>query len=275
MWKDSFYREQLTEEDLDFKVENIGFLYQLRHASNVLGYSHVANKLKVQIQRVIQLCESDCHGSNEIRSWLNSKDEKFNEKLKKLEHEEHIKTAQIEMRLIDQQELVDKLKVKRKVFAKIGTNKAKRRLNKLAKSNDVAKSLRIALEVEDKNILAKDSYGDYREKIYNQKEKLILELKNIFSKNNWIYGVQISDVPGVSHVVYFEIPGCEQISWHLSLNKKHGFPTYSKEWDGKHQSTLDKIENTVYHILKENGLITKKDFEKENKLKYICNNANN
>lgn len=152
-------------------------------------------------------------------------------------------------------ELISKLKNKRKTFATIGTNKSKRRLNKLSKNNYLAQALRIALEIEDKNICAKDSYYKYKEKIYNQKYKLIMELRDIFKLNNWTYGIEKSDVPGVTHVVYFEIPGCEQVSWHLSLNNKNDFPKYDKKWDGKKNSTLDKIEKVAYNILKENNLI--------------------
>ena len=44
----------------------------------------------------------------------------------------------------------------------IGTNKIKRRLNKLAKEDNIAKIIRLMIEIEDVNILAKKYYGKYR-----------------------------------------------------------------------------------------------------------------
>ncbi len=123
--------------------------------------------------------------------------------------------------------LIEDLKNKRIEFAGIGTNKAKRRLNKLALIDPIAKAVRIALEIEDKSISAKDSFGKYQTKIYNQKTKLIFDLCELFKEKNWLYGVHRSNVPPTSHVIYFEIEGCEQISWHFSPGK-HKLPVYQR-----------------------------------------------
>lgn len=146
--------------------------------------------------------------------------------------------------------LVEQLTKKRKSFAGIGTNKAKRRLNKLATTSPIAKAIRLSLEIEDKNISAKKYYGKYRDKIYKKKAELILELCKVFKEQNWIYGTQNSEIPDTTHVVYFEIPGCEQISWHFSYNRKD-LPIYEKEWDGKQNSTIGKLEKVSEELLKE------------------------
>lgn len=147
-------------------------------------------------------------------------------------------------------ELIFDLQYKRRHFAGIGTNKAKRRLNKLALDNPIAKAVRVALEIEDKNISAKDSWGKYQQRIYDVKTKLIFDLVSLFQQENWIYGVQPVDGP-TSHVIYFEVPGCEQISWHITT--EHILPAYNKKWDGKENSTLDKLEMITREILtKEN-----------------------
>jgi hypothetical protein len=145
--------------------------------------------------------------------------------------------------------LVEQLAKKRENFAGIGTNKAKRRLNKLALTSSIAKAIRLSLEIEDKNMLAKKYYGKYRDKIYKKKAELILDLCKIFKEQNWVYGTQKSKVPDTTHIIYFEIPGCEQISWHFSCNKKD-LPIYEKEWDGKQNSTIGKLEKIAIELLK-------------------------
>lgn len=111
--------------------------------------------------------------------------------------------------------------------------------------------MRLALEVEDKSVSAKNSYGTYQDKIYKQKTKFILDLCELFKDQDWTYGVQKSEVPPTSHVIYFEIPGCEQISWHFTPEEKDGdFPIYVSEWDKKSNSTLRKLEAVAERLLK-------------------------
>lgn len=149
------------------------------------------------------------------------------------------------------EELIEKLEDKRVAFAGIGTNKAKRRLNKLALVSVVAKAIRIALEIEDKNIVAKKYPGDYRERAYKEKHELIIKLRDVFRQQNWKFGVQKDDCLSASHVVYFEIPGCEQISWHFTPDHPKDFPMYDGKWDKKENSTLDKLESVVIKFLRE------------------------
>lgn len=135
-------------------------------------------------------------------------------------------------------------------FAGIGTRKAKLRLNKLARSNSLAKAVRIALEIEDKNISAKKSYGEFRIKIYGQKTRLIYDLAEHCKKHNWVYGIKDSDELPMSHVIYFELPYCEQISWHFTPSNELDFPDYKNEWDGKINSTLRKLEAVARLLLR-------------------------
>ena len=139
------------------------------------------------------------------------------------------------------QELVSILHVSRNDFCSIGTNKIKRRLNKLSQTDDIAKAVRLAIEIEDKSIQAKKYYKDYYNN-YDEKENLIYELIDIFEYYKWNYSKQKSDVAPVNWVVFFEIPDCEQISWHTNLNNSNTIPNYKGKWDGKVNSTLDKLE---------------------------------
>tara|TARA_R110002111_G_scaffold100976_6_gene156463 strand:+ start:21942 stop:22535 length:594 start_codon:yes stop_codon:yes gene_type:complete len=161
------------------------------------------------------------------------------------------------------------LKKARNNFAGIGTRKAKIRLNKKAKTDPLAKAIRIALEIEDKSITAKKTFGKWQEKTYRQKNFLIAELIELFKSEGWYFGVHKSDVQATTHIIYFEIPNCEQISFHYTPDKK--LPGYAKKWDGKRNSTLKKVEALAADILKDT--ITKNDLEslpkkKEAKKKY-------
>lgn len=111
-------------------------------------------------------------------------------------------------------------------FAGIGTNKAKRRLNKLALTDPIAKAVRLALEIEDKEISANSSYGEYQQRIYESRTKLIYELSDFCKENGWKYGVK-------TEYIFFDIPSCEQISWYLlkptkeeELEKYNKLPEY-------------------------------------------------
>lgn len=145
--------------------------------------------------------------------------------------------------LIKNENLVGQLNNARKNALGIGTNKIKRRLNLLSKENQIALALRIALEIEDKNILAKKSYGKYKSKIYETKKILINNLIDVFVSNGWCFGKHISDGIETNHIIYFEIPNCEQISFHTDLEKS--VPDYNKMWDGKISSTIPKLLDAI------------------------------
>lgn len=230
------------DDDEFIDINAIEHLYELRHACNVYDLKTVASTLKVSKPRIERLYNSNIHGSNYILDFIKSSDNEFNLNFVKLEKEakEHL-VSKYEA-LDKNQKLIEKLKFGRVNFAGLGTNKSKRRLNKLSVNNFIAKAVRIALEIEDKNISAKNSYGKYKDKIYDQKQKLILELCKLFKSQNWIYGIQNSNNYSASHVIYFEIPGCEQISWHFSPDKNYNFPEYLGKWDEKENSTMEKLE---------------------------------
>jgi hypothetical protein len=156
--------------------------------------------------------------------------------------------------ILKNEELVDDLSVKRTEFAGIGTNKAKRRLNKIAGSSAVAAAVRLALEIEDRNITAKKYRGSYKDRAYEDKHKLILDLCDLFMGHGWTYGIQGSQVPCATHVIYFDIPGCGQLSWHFSLEYEDGFPRYEGKWDGQKNSSLGKLERITRELLGEKGL---------------------
>lgn len=242
--------------EIESFVENpkeIKFLYQLRHACNIIGIKSVSKKMKMSELRIDILTNSIIHGSKEIRSCRNMSDITFEKFISELEDEqEEINERQLEHRQ-QTNNLIHSLEIARKTFCGIGTNKAKRRLNKLSKVNKEASAIRIALEIEDKNIKAKAAPYDYSDRIYKQKNELIHKLIELFNNQNWIYGVQDSDVPVTKHVIYFEIPNCEQLSWHF--DDSDDIPRYTKPWDKKINSTLGKLEKITKQLLKSNDLL--------------------
>jgi len=247
-----------SEPDDDYDIDSVDkpeHLYQLRHYYNIFGGKKLAKQFDMDVRRIHILHHSKIHGSKSIIEFFQCSDEQFKELMQESKKEQREEELIQESIILRNQQLSHTLMKKRKDFATIGTNKAKRRLNKLSTNDDLAKALRIALEIEDKNILAKDAYGEYRNKIYNVKHKLILDLIEIFNNNPWEYGIEKSDNYSASHVIYFEIPGCEQISWHFNAPKDVDFPKYNKKWDKKINSSLHKIENAVYNILKENDML--------------------
>jgi hypothetical protein len=146
--------------------------------------------------------------------------------------------------------LVESLVDKRTDFAGMGTRKAKLQLNRLKDSNPVARALRLALEIEDANIQAKKYYGKWRNRNYRKKEMLIGELCGVFKEQAWAgYGIQANKAAHPSHIVYFDIPGCEQISFHFSPKNPHQYPAYLGAWDQKPNSTLGKLEEATVALL--------------------------
>lgn len=234
-----------SDEEID--VAGICQLYELRHACNVLGISDVACEIKNTIERIEYLYLSNIHGSVFINELLRASDVKFSELLEKYQSE-HPRYDLVDKKA----SLIEDLEKYRSEFAGIGTNKAKRRLNKLATTNPFAKAVRTALEIEDKNICAKKYQGTYKDKIYNQKSKLINDLCKIFKEQKWNFGIQDSDLMEPTHVIYFEIPICEQISWHYSPDNLTGLPQYDGKWDKKINSTLGKLEKAAIKLLGNN-----------------------
>lgn len=67
---------------------------------------------------------------------------------------------------------------------------------------------------------------------------MIQELITLFKHQGWIFGVHPQRFS--RGVIYFELPGCEQISFHYD-HEGVPLPVYEKEWDGQEGSTLRKL----------------------------------
>lgn len=145
-------------------------------------------------------------------------------------------------------ELVRQLRTAREVFCGVGTKQIKLQLNRLGRANLLAHAFRIALEIEDCSVLGKKYRGEWSTTYYAKKTALIHELIEICKEAGWTHGAHKSDVSYPTHIVYFELPGCEQISFHTNLRTE--IPTYEKEWDGKRESTLGKLEVAIDSFLK-------------------------
>lgn len=127
----------------------------------------------------------------------------------------------------------------------IGTNKIKRRLNKLAKDNKIAEIIRLMIEIEDVNILAKKYYGDYRDKKYNEKQMLLYKLIKIYKNTEYVFGYHDSDVRPAVCILFFELDeDFEQVSWHSTILYNE-VEKYKNEWDGKENSTYPKLLNYI------------------------------
>jgi hypothetical protein len=148
---------------------------------------------------------------------------------------------------------VNELVKARAEFAGIGTRKAKLALNKLAKTNPHAYALRVALEIEDVSLTAARYFGGdcggytYAEIAYMKKSENIVTLIGIFQSQGWVFGVLPSDVSQTTHIIYFDIPGVGQLSWHCSPTEP--LPVYPGQWDGMVGSTLRKLEVAVSALL--------------------------
>jgi hypothetical protein len=100
------------------------------------------------------LYNSRIHGSTYIADFI-SDDKNFNIKFKYFKNESRKIENTKEFARIKNNELIYQLQSSRENFCGIGTNKIKRRLNKLSKTDIIAKSIRLLLEIEDCNIQAK------------------------------------------------------------------------------------------------------------------------
>lgn len=145
------------------------------------------------------------------------------------------------------QNLIAQLTEKRNTMCGIGTRRLKLFLNKLIKTGDIiAQCYRLALELQDTNIVAKRQYGGYRDKAYEKKRDLLRELIGLCRTHGWMYGYQASSVIGVDAIIYFELPDMEQISFHTRLRELGGdIPPYPKPWNGKENYTLIAIEQAI------------------------------
>jgi hypothetical protein len=137
-------------------------------------------------------------------------------------------------------ERVRQLKVLRGTALGIGTRKLKLRLKKIAATEVLALAAYLALLIEDANINAKRWGPGYSDHYYRAKQQMIRELILLFKHQEWTYGVHESDRRETAQIIYFEIPGCAQISWHYT-HEGPPLPRYEQPWDGQTNSTLPKL----------------------------------
>lgn len=143
-------------------------------------------------------------------------------------------------------ELVEQLECARDEFCDgLGTRHTKLMLNKLGKTNRLAVLFRKALETEDCNIMAKRYFGSYRRDYYEKKGELLDELTELCDELNVTYGISKTDNYSTSHIIYFELPNCQQISFHFNPSKASSYPKYNKPWDGKVNSTMWKLDEAI------------------------------
>jgi len=236
-------------------ISKIDTLLELKWVINIHGADIVSEILKVNKEKLQNIRKLEIEDYNlSIKNFLNNENQNeeiqnFHKKHKKIVIKNYYnnyydtKSKSHTKAIRKNENLIDNLAVARDNFLGIGTNKIKRRLNKLAEYDDVAKIVRIALEIEDKNICAKKYFGEYRDKIYNQKSDLIYDLIDLFDKNNFVYGIHDYESLETHHIIFFEIPNCEQISGHSTFDVV--LPKYGKEWDGKINSTLNKLADKI------------------------------
>lgn len=131
----------------------------------------------------------------------------------------------------------------------IGLRKIKLFLNACIKAGDeVAQLYRYALEAEGENIRAKKSWHKYHAYYYayDNKEDYLSKLADMCMRLSFTFGIQDSDVPAAQYVVYFELPSCEQISFHTNADEAYKWPKYQGKWDGKKCSTMEKLEAAIW-----------------------------
>lgn len=135
---------------------------------------------------------------------------------------------------------IDNMLEAKKLFCGCGIKKIKSYLDN--KSNDdIAKILKIALDIVDINIKAKSR--NKTSNLYLKKEDLIHKLTVLADKNNFNYGFDKSDINNANSIVYFDLP-VGQMSWHSMLDYTK-YKRYNGRWDGEYNSNLIKLEKYI------------------------------
>ncbi len=99
-------------------------------------------------------------------------------------------------------ELVRKLEKARHDFCGIGTRAVKLRLNRIGRTNVLARAFRIALEIEDCSTQAK-KYGrsEWADWKYFEKGEKIHDLIKIFEREGWLFGFHKSNSFETRHII--------------------------------------------------------------------------
>jgi hypothetical protein len=132
-------------------------------------------------------------------------------------------------------------------FCGEGLTETKRRLE--LDASPLAQALLLAIRIECVNRRAKRRKNRAEAQLYREKRQLI----RAFIEHGRNHGFDLrradSAEPGQPHVLYAYLPGCEQISWHASLDGID-LPPEKRGWDGKSCSTLSKLERAVKACLR-------------------------
>lgn len=254
--------EEYYADDITFNCDPkiIYNVSDLRHHINCHGVSkQLLSHLRMSVENLEDVY-NHCFGKITIEELLQNK----KDIIKKCKKERKNK----EQAIIKNEQLVLQLRDMRKTFCNLGTRRTKLFLNTLVKQGDeIALIIRTLIETEDENIKAKENryYADHH---YYAKYQLILKLLHLYCDNGKLsYGIQETDNYSANHIVYFELPNGEQISFHTNFeeNDLNGLPIYEKPWDGKVNSTLPKLEQFV---------ITNWKDELNKKIEYYANKDN-
>jgi hypothetical protein len=129
-----------------------------------------------------------------------------------------------------------------RAFCGEGLTLVKQRLE--TDSSPLAQAFLLALRIECVNRRAKRRKNRAEAQLYREKRQLI----RAFIAHGMAHGYDLrraeSAEPGQPHVLYVYLPGCEQISWHTSL-EGIDLPSDERGWDGKSCSTLRKLEDAI------------------------------
>lgn len=230
--------DKITESDNPKYIDTVSML---RHYINCHGYTKkLEDYLKPLTEDQIDYILSECKGYMDIDELIDDFDgviEEEQEKQNKI-YDAQEKNAEL---------IMDFYEVKVS-FAGMDLRNIKQLLTKLGKTDPIASAYRQLLEIEDVNVRAKEAYGYYQEKIYKKKYELIMKLVQHCSQNGYVYGKQdAEDTPHIHYVIYFEIPGCKQISFHTNFEGMDDLivPDYEKEWDGIVNSTFGKLDQAI------------------------------
>lgn len=157
------------------------------------------------------------------------------------------------------------LHYQRENFCGVGTRRIKIMLNNIIKKgNEEALLYRLGLEIEDRIFTIQETNEYCQKLIIAQKQQIMKQLVVLCKKKKLNCGIYEADE---KRILCYELPDTEQLSFELDESEGIEFPKYDGMWDGKLNTTFEKIEKVL--VLKFSNEIEKikKDIEKKNKKK--------
>ena len=155
------------------------------------------------------------------------------------------------------QDRVNKLeKTREKTIFGLTSRQLKLKLNKLGKTDDYILLIRKLYEIEDVNNYAKKypPYSKYVTRYYETKNNLLKECYKMAVELEMVSGVGKDDKSHIDQVIYFDLKETGlQISWHFK-DIHITDVVYSKKWDGKINTTYDKIFKEIMLYLEKHNL---------------------